>query len=51
MVGHHPRGDASWTQVHGGVFELGDDFYDGAGGILDPSPHFEAMVSPPGAGR
>lgn len=47
MVRHHPRGDAPWTRVRNGVYELGPEFYDESGGIFEPSPHFDALVSPP----
>jgi L-alanine-DL-glutamate epimerase-like enolase superfamily enzyme len=47
MRRHHPRGFASWTEVRNGVYELGPEFYAESGGIFEPSPHFEAMVTPP----
>jgi hypothetical protein len=42
MAGYHPRAGAPWTVVQDGVFSLGDAFYEGSGGILEPSPHYEA---------
>ncbi len=29
-----------------GVFDLNDDYYAKSGGILTPSPHYEAMFKP-----
>jgi L-alanine-DL-glutamate epimerase-like enolase superfamily enzyme len=45
MVGYHPRKDASWVHVKGGVYELDKEFYKTGGGIFDPIPHYEQMFS------
>lgn len=42
MAGYHPRAGAPWTRVQDGVFPLGEAFYEEGGGILFPSPHYEA---------
>lgn len=47
MVRHHPRGDASWTKVRNGMYELGPEFYAESGGIFEPSPHFERLIASP----
>lgn len=49
MERYHPCTDAPWRQVRQGVFELGDDFYSRSGCIFEPSPHYRALVAPPGA--
>ena len=43
MRGYHPFPNAAWARTTGGVFELGEDFYAQSGGILQPSPHYQAM--------
>jgi L-alanine-DL-glutamate epimerase-like enolase superfamily enzyme len=43
MVSYHPYAGASWSQTVDGVFNLNDDYYEKSGGILTPSPHYEAM--------
>jgi len=45
MQSYHPYDGASWTQTLDGVFELNDDYYAKSGGILTPSPHYEAMFA------
>ena len=45
MVSYHPYAGASWSQTKDGVFDLDDDYYEKSGGILTPSPHYEAMFS------
>ncbi len=45
MVGYHPAAGASWTKVKNGVFELGNEYYQRSGGILDNSAHYEDMFS------
>jgi L-alanine-DL-glutamate epimerase-like enolase superfamily enzyme len=46
MVSYHPYPDASWSKTVDGVFNLNDDYYAKSGGILTPSPHYEAMFKP-----
>ncbi len=46
MVSYHPHAGASWSQTVDGVFNLNDDYYQKSGGILTPSPHYEAMFKP-----
>jgi L-alanine-DL-glutamate epimerase-like enolase superfamily enzyme len=43
MVSYSPYAGASWSQTKDGVFNLDDDYYEKSGGILTPSPHYEAM--------
>jgi len=46
MVSYHPYAGASWSRTEDGVFNLDDDYYEKSGGILAPSPHYEAMFRP-----
>lgn len=46
MESYHPCAGAAWRRVRGGVFELGADFYERSGCILEPSPHYEELVTP-----
>ena len=46
MESYHPCAGAPWRQVRQGVFELGDDFYQRSGCILESSAHYEALVAP-----
>ena len=46
MVSYHPYAGASWSKTVDGVFNLNDDYYAKSGGILAPSPHYEAMFKP-----
>ena len=46
MVSYLPYAGASWSQTQEGVFNLDDDYYEKSGGILAPSPHYEAMFKP-----
>jgi L-alanine-DL-glutamate epimerase-like enolase superfamily enzyme len=50
MVSYHPNAGAPWTKTVDGVFNLDDDYWNRSGGILTPSPHYEAMFTKPGAG-
>ena len=43
MRGYHPCAGAPWTIADRGVFHLGSDFYARSGGILERSPHYEAL--------
>jgi len=43
MRGYHPCAGAPWTIPDRGVFRLGGDFYARSGGILDRSPHYDAL--------
>jgi L-alanine-DL-glutamate epimerase-like enolase superfamily enzyme len=46
MRGYHPTLEsASWTQPSEGVFNLDADYYARSGGIFEPSPHYDALVS------
>jgi L-alanine-DL-glutamate epimerase-like enolase superfamily enzyme len=45
MRSYHPQPGAAWAQTSNGVFELGPDYYASSGGILTPSPHYEAMFA------
>lgn len=44
MKQYHPAAGSRWTEAEQGVFSLGDDFYAQSGGILAPSPHYEALL-------
>jgi L-alanine-DL-glutamate epimerase-like enolase superfamily enzyme len=46
MAGYHPCEDAPWRQVHDGVFQVGDDFFDRSGCIFETSEHYESLVQP-----
>ncbi len=43
MQSYHPRHNAPWTIARDGFFYLDEEYYTAAGGILDPSPHYETM--------
>lgn len=45
MMSYHPRKDAPWVRVNGGVYKMNDEFYQTGGGIFDPMPHYEEMFS------
>jgi L-alanine-DL-glutamate epimerase-like enolase superfamily enzyme len=45
MKSYHPQADAPWTHSKNGVYETGEAFYRESGGILQPSPHYEALFS------
>jgi L-alanine-DL-glutamate epimerase-like enolase superfamily enzyme len=45
MVSYHPHAGAAWTQTVDGVFNLDEDYWARSGGILAPSPHYEAMFA------
>ena len=47
MIGYHPRSDASWINVRGGIYELNEEYYRTGGGIFDPMPHYESMFVQP----
>ena len=47
MVSYLPYPGASWSKTVDGVFNLNDDYYEKSGGILTPSPHYEAMFKTP----
>lgn len=40
MKSRHPYSESSWTKVRNGVFELGEEFYNTAGGIFDVSEYY-----------
>lgn len=43
MESYHPFRDASWREVHQGVFDLDADFYQKSGGIFKQSEHYVNM--------
>lgn len=45
MVSYHPYAGASWSRTVDGVFKLNRDYYKKSGGVLTPSPHYEAMFA------
>ena len=45
MVSYHPYAGAPWSKTVDGVFDLDDDYWAKSGGILTPSPHYEAMFA------
>lgn len=47
MRGYHPDPEARWAQTRNGVFELGDDFFERSGGILQESSHYLDLVLRP----
>ncbi|HYH56769.1 MAG TPA: mandelate racemase/muconate lactonizing enzyme family protein [Anseongella sp.] len=42
---YSPFGEAPWTRVRQGKFELREDYYRASGGIYGPSPHYEDLVN------
>ncbi|MEM6844089.1 MAG: enolase C-terminal domain-like protein [Bacteroidota bacterium] len=46
MLSYHPHADADWTKAQGGVFKLGEDFYQKSGGIFELSDHYQALFDP-----
>lgn len=47
MMGYHPYTGADWLERKEGVFALDEKFYHASGGIFEPSPHYEVMMSKP----
>jgi L-alanine-DL-glutamate epimerase-like enolase superfamily enzyme len=47
MRSYHPLPDAAWARADRGVFKLDRDYYERSGGVLLPSPHYEAMFARP----
>jgi L-alanine-DL-glutamate epimerase-like enolase superfamily enzyme len=45
MRTYHPHPDAEWAQTVDGVFNLGDDFFDKSGGILETPTHYGDLVN------
>ncbi len=45
MRARHPLPQAGWAETRDGVFTLDADYYAQSGGILLPSPHYEAMFA------
>ena len=43
MMSYHPMPDGEWVKTQNGVYLTGKEFFEKSGGILLPSPHFEAM--------
>ena len=44
MKSYHPYGNASWTKVDKGVFNLDTEFYSKSGGIFEPLPHYMGLL-------
>lgn len=47
MRTYHPNPNAGWANTRDGVFNLGKDFYNDSGGILETSDHYMKLVMPP----
>ena len=47
MRSYLPYPDADWTKTKDGVFNLGKDYYQKSGGILEASDHYMKLVLPP----
>lgn len=47
MTGYNPSNNKKWATARNGIYELDDDYYEKAGGIFDPVPHYEAMFNTP----
>lgn len=43
METYHPYANAEWRKTRNGVFELGADYYEKSGGILNDSEHYMQM--------
>ncbi len=43
LMAYHPKAGAVWTKTQKGVYETNQAFYDESGGILMPSPHYQAL--------
>jgi hypothetical protein len=43
MLSWHPRAGAGWIEAQRGMYRLGPDFYETAGGALDIGAHYEAL--------
>jgi hypothetical protein len=43
MTGYNPNNNAKWATTRNGLYELDDEYFEKAGGIFDPVPHYEAM--------
>jgi L-alanine-DL-glutamate epimerase-like enolase superfamily enzyme len=46
MLDYHPTPGARWIQASEGFFPLDEQFYQTAGGIFAPAPHYENLVAP-----
>ena len=44
MRSRHPYPEAGWAQTMEGVFNLGDDFFEKSGGILETPAHYRDLV-------
>lgn len=44
MKGYHPKGDATWTQMDRGVFNLDDSFYSESGGVFEIGNYYRDLV-------
>jgi L-alanine-DL-glutamate epimerase-like enolase superfamily enzyme len=44
MESHHPAAGAGWTAVRAGLFELGRDFYERSGGILETPAYYRGLM-------
>jgi len=44
MRSYHTRPDAPWSKVHGGCFQLGNDFFAESAGIMQDSQHYTNLV-------
>jgi L-alanine-DL-glutamate epimerase-like enolase superfamily enzyme len=47
MRSYLPYPDADWTKTKDGVFNLGKDYYQKSGGILEATDHYMKLVLPP----
>lgn len=43
MVAYNPTGNAAWTKVRKGVFELDAEYFEKSGGIMETSTHYREM--------
>lgn len=44
MLSWHPRAGAGWIEAQRGMYRLGPDFYETAGGALDIGAQYEALL-------
>lgn len=45
MNSYSPASGESWTKVEQGIFSLDSKYYERSGGLFDPSPHYQKLVT------
>ena len=44
MMSYHPAAGAPWTEPREGLFQLGEEFFNKSGGILETPAHYREMM-------